>query len=233
MPTKKSPSKARAGAKKPVNKRRPKAKKTPKPPKPNWERVHPHAEAIKVAAGGLDNPTHEAFAQKVAQGLNATEAYRAVTGKNGPGAKVIAHRWLTKTNSRIKELQAASATAATLTMQERREFIARLVRTPIALIDEHNPLCQFVKYVESESGRRVEYKVADKLAAIMDDAKLAGELIEKKELSGELRVPMTLAEFEKRLAGAELEYNKHGRAEFPIGKHDDDVLAGVLRGSGA
>lgn len=76
----------------------------------------------------------------------------------------------------IKELRAEvcekSATSLTLTMAERREFLAELIQTPVGKIDETSRLAQSVKW--SKDGREV--RVPDKLRAIELDAKLAGEL---------------------------------------------------------
>lgn len=193
-------SRAKPKAKRSNPKARSKAKKkgSPIPTGPG-----PHSDHIAAAEGVLKNSKHEAFAQAVAKGLTPSAAYRAASGKDTSSVHSMASRLLRKVKGRVNQLQTASATETVLTMQERREWIAKLVRTPIALIDEHHPLCQSVKYIESETGRRVEYKVADKLAAIMDDAKLSGELVEKVEHSGQVRMPMTLAEFEKRVALAE------------------------------
>ena len=57
---------------------------------------------------------------------------------------------------RVAELQARSATAATLTMQQRREIACTIAIDTTA-------------------------KASDRLAAILADAKLAGELVEKVE----------------------------------------------------
>lgn len=129
----------------------------------------------------LANKRHEAFALAVASGMGGTAAFRKVSGRARSGDSVMANKWLRLVKNRVEELQRATETANTLTMQERREFIARLIRTPIAQIDEHDPLCQSVKYVENERGSSREYRVADKVSALMDDAKLAGELVEKVE----------------------------------------------------
>ncbi len=132
--------------------------------------------------------------------MTGADAYRAMTGKNPKSIHSLATALLRKVKVRVDELRAAAVTETTLSMRERREFLARLVRTPIAQIDEHHPLCQSVKYVENETGRRVEYKIADKVAAIMADARLAGELTEKVQHTGIAgRPPVTLAEFNRRL----------------------------------
>ena len=100
----------------------------------------------------LANPRHEQFAQRVATGKSATAAYRLVYAK-AKNADVMGPRLLGNVGvrARVAELQARSATAATLTMQQRRE-IAR------------------------EIALDTKARNSDRLAAIMADAKLAGEL---------------------------------------------------------
>lgn len=69
-----------------------------------------------------------------------------------------------------------------LTMHERRTFLARVVRTPVGKIDENDPLAQKVKRIPTPYGERVEIETPGKLEALMDDARLAGELIERQEI---------------------------------------------------
>ena len=97
-------------------------------------------------------PQHELFAQRVAAGDSATAAYRAVYGR-GKNADVFGPRLMGNDGirSRIAELKAHSATAATLTMQERRE-IARAIAVDTTA------------------------RPSDRLAAILADARLGGEL---------------------------------------------------------
>jgi hypothetical protein len=102
-------------------------------------------------------PNHELFSQRVATGLSATAAYRAIYGA-AKNADVFGPRLMGNDGirARIAELQAASATSATLTMQERREMLAAAAR------------CKTVKH-------------GDLVAIVLADARLAGELIEKRE----------------------------------------------------
>ena len=64
---------------------------------------------------------------------------------------------------------------AVLSVRERREFLARIVRTPIGQVDESSDLCQ--SYKIGKEGER-EYKLPDKLRALELDAKLSGDLKE-------------------------------------------------------
>ena len=97
-------------------------------------------------------PKHELFAQRVATGDSATAAYRLVYAK-AKNADVMGPRLLGNVGvrARVAELQARSATAATLTMQQRREIACAIATDTTA-------------------------RASDRLAAIMADARLAGEL---------------------------------------------------------
>ncbi len=74
----------------------------------------------------LKNPKHERFAQEIAIGKTAEEAYRAVGG-NG---QAMASRWLTREDvqRRVSELIRDRTAAATLTAAERREIVAEIAR---------------------------------------------------------------------------------------------------------
>lgn len=114
----------------------------------------------------LDNPRHEAFAQAVASGMTGADAYRKVYGKvKAPRAGACdLNRDFPDVPLRVKELQAESKTETVMDMRERRELAATIARDK-------------------------EQKAADRIAAIMADAKLAGELVDRVEAT--VRVPLT------------------------------------------
>ena len=145
----------------------------------------------------------ERFCQLHASGKSAAEAYREVYG-NSNTAKAAASRLLTfvDVQKRIKALQDASATDAVMTLRLKREFLCRVVLTPIGEVDRNSDLCQ--RYVcrvqrsrhakqaqrgvgkEDEDLKQGHYLVGitmpdKKLRAIELDAKLAGELPGKHE----------------------------------------------------
>jgi phage terminase small subunit len=123
----------------------------------------------------LDNSRHEAFALNVAQGMSATEAYRQA-GYEAKDADVAGPRLLGNVGNGIKErveyIKAQAATSAVLSIAEKREFLAKVLRTPIGEIDERSPLCQ--SFEIGKEGER-KYKMPDKLKAISEDNDLAGE----------------------------------------------------------
>ena len=123
----------------------------------------------------LDNSRHEAFALNVAKGMSASEAYREA-GYDAKDANVTGPRLLANVGNGVKErveyIKAQAATSTVLSIAEKREFLAKVLRTPIGEIDERSPLCQSVKI--GKEGER-EYKMPDKLKAISEDNDLAGE----------------------------------------------------------
>ena len=66
-----------------------------------------------------------------------------------------------------------------LSLEEKREFLAAAVRTPIGEIDETSPLAQEIR--DTPQGRVI--KSVDKLRALESDAKLAGELRDRVDIT--------------------------------------------------
>lgn len=130
----------------------------------------------------LDNPKHERFAQLVATGKALGPAYREVYG-DIRGARQAGSRLLSDVDikQRVAEIQSKSEGKAVLTIAEKREFLRRVVVTPIGQVDEESDLCQSAEY--SDTGRK--FKMPDKLKAIELDAKLAGEFTEKVEVKAD------------------------------------------------
>lgn len=129
----------------------------------------------------LSNPRHEAFAQAVAKGDEPTSTYaRIYRVKGRDAAAASASRLLSdaryRVAARITEMQRSSATATTLTMQERREYFARVVRAKLHELDLTKDGDLIQEIIDNEQGRKV--KLPGKRECIMDDAKLAGEIVE-------------------------------------------------------
>ena len=103
-------------------------------------------------------PKHELFAQRVATGESATAAYRAIYGA-GKNADVFGPRLMGNDGirARVAALQASAAKACVLTLERKRELLAGFANN-------------------------CDAKMADRIAAVMADAKLAGELTEKAEI---------------------------------------------------
>lgn len=153
----------------------------------------------------LDNPKHERFAQLIALLKTAGEAYAECYPESSPAScETLGPKLFRKVqiSARVKELQQASATQTTLTMQERREFLANAVRTPIGDIDEKSPLAQAVEYEiigTEKTGFRTLMKVKSvgKRECIELDARLAGEFETKIKHSGDIGHTVTVTEEER------------------------------------
>jgi hypothetical protein len=118
----------------------------------------------------LKNPRHEAFAQAIARGSDATEAYGKVYPKaTRESAGSAGARLLAIVRPRVAELQGMAEDETLLTIAEKRKFCADALRTPVSEIDETSPLCLGVK----RTGSSVEYKTVDKLKALQLDNELA------------------------------------------------------------
>lgn len=136
----------------------------------------------------LANPNHEKFAQYVAQGMSATQAYGKLKLK-GKSKRQLGSLFLSNLDvkARINEIQQKAADGTVLTLRESMEFLARVVRCKVAGIEDtgsDGDLIQELTYTstESEAGSSVtrKIKIPDKRGAIMDNARLAGWLIEKE-----------------------------------------------------
>lgn len=127
----------------------------------------------------LKDARHEQFAQLLATGMEKMAAYKQVYPKAlGRSAKSAAPRLFSKVVARVRELQDASATRNTLTMIERRERLARMVRCDLEDFDpaRDGDLLQEKTITTTGPSTTVKYKLPGKRECIMDDAKLAGEL---------------------------------------------------------
>lgn len=139
----------------------------------------------------LKNQKHERFAQLIATGVSATEAYTKVYRKKGKVAGSAGGRLLKNVGiqQRLSELQQKAETKAVLTLAEKREFLRRVVMTPVGEVDQDSDLCQeYTKRFEAGGETNPDFEVVKiktpcKLKALELDAKLAGEFKEKVEVS--------------------------------------------------
>lgn len=124
----------------------------------------------------LDNSRHEAFALNVARGMSATEAYRQAgyapkdADVNGP---ILIGNHGNGIKERVEYIKAQAATSAVLSIAEKREFLAKVLRTAIGDVDEKSPLCQ--SFEIGKEGER-KYKMPCKLKTIERDDALAPEV---------------------------------------------------------
>lgn len=94
----------------------------------------------------LQNPKHEAFAQAVANGASAAEAYRKHVSKRGSDAAVETHgpelARKSQVKVRIAELKAAAAEKAGMTRAQAVDFCVRVINSPPSEASMDNPLCE-------------------------------------------------------------------------------------------
>jgi len=135
----------------------------------------PARKAFVPGTAPLLNSRHERFAQMIALGRMARNAYMEVYDSTPRSAEASSSRLLSNAalRSRVAYLQAEAAKATVLTLAEKRKFLRDVVTTPIYVVDETNPLCQSAERTKDGS---VRIKMPDKLRALELDAKLAGEL---------------------------------------------------------
>jgi len=125
------------------------------------------------------------------QGLSQANACMSAgyNPSNPRSAAVIGHEIEKRPHVKayLNSLRTAIWRANAISADERRAFLADIVRTPVGEVTENSPLCQSYK-VDNEG--KVEYKMPDKLKALELDAKLAGELREQAQVSATFNFAM-------------------------------------------
>jgi hypothetical protein len=138
----------------------------------------------------LRNYRHEQWCHLVCEGKSDVAAYKMVNLCSQATAEDRA--WDIRARSevarRLVYLQECVSSKKILTLRERREFLASVVRTPVGAIDEHSPLAQEVVYEESDRGSRTKVKMPGKLEALKLDAEMAGELTPAGSASPHMRL---------------------------------------------
>lgn len=121
------------------------------------------------------NQRQAQFAEMVASGsTTAKDAHAAIYGTTGHAAEVNGSRLLKNPEvaAHIASIRAAAQTVATMTLAEKRGFLARVVRaTPQDAMDDPSLGAEVTEL--PGGGRRV--KMLDKLRAIELDSRLAGD----------------------------------------------------------
>jgi phage terminase small subunit len=129
-------------------------------------------------------PRREMFCHHVAAGMTQTNAYRqAFSTPNGAKYATVSASKLMKREDiqqRIEELKEYVMASRALSKNEKRAFLADIVRTPIGEIDEKSPLAKEVTYdiTDRPDGSTTtvkKVKAHDKLAALAEDSKLSGD----------------------------------------------------------
>jgi hypothetical protein len=133
------------------------------------------------------DPRHQRYADGILDGLQGREAYRLAFRPSTPKLTIASadtgHKRLKKNQEVINYLRAvraASATSTVLTVTEKREFLARVVRTDITTLSidgggKDGDMIKSYSVNESESSRNVRLEKHDPLKAIDLDNRIAGE----------------------------------------------------------
>lgn len=157
------------------------------------------ASRIKIPTTPMQiTPQQQIFADAVIQGMPQIEAYR----KAGYKFKNAATGWAASSrlaarpdvSAYIAAARMTAAKSAVLTLQEKREFLARIVRTPLRAIDPNDPdhkdgdLIKKYKYssTHGEEGDREteEFEKLDPLKALELDNKLSGDDPDTNAING-------------------------------------------------
>jgi hypothetical protein len=130
------------------------------------------------------NPRQRKFAELAATGIPAGRAYEQA-GYNAKSA-LVADSAAARLSANVKvaayvrEIRAAAAEQgkddAILTIREKREYLARVVRTPIGDVTTDSDLCQEHARTDGPESSFEKFKMPGKLEAIKLDSLLAGEL---------------------------------------------------------
>mgnify|MGYP001397656450 CR=1 FL=1 len=131
----------------------------------------------------LKNQRHEKFAQLVAKGETGAAAYKAVYGGSQKNAEAHACRLVENggVKDRIAALKQAAARKVEWSIAERLEFLREAALTPPKDLTLSSRVCQ---------GERVtkfgDYLlVPDKIKALVEYGRLAGDYKEKVEITGD------------------------------------------------
>ena len=118
----------------------------------------------------LANPRHELFAQAVASGKSAAEAYRQ-SGATGKNADVHAARLMVNDGirKRVAELKEAQSKKCEMTRDQLRQFLVDVIRAKPEEASFNNPLCEVAM---AKAGPAAVFP--SKLGAALQLAKLTG-----------------------------------------------------------
>ena len=119
----------------------------------------------------LTSSRQEKFAQLCASGLNNSEAYRRLSGKER-NADVRAAQLMAQpcVRERVAEIKEQNARGAQLTRDELLGFYAEVIRTPADKVPPGSPVIQ--AFEENGNGRKI--RIVDKAAAGTALAKMCG-----------------------------------------------------------
>lgn len=162
----------------------------------------------------LENPKHERFAQELAKGKTATEAYVLVGYKDNDGN---ASKMAAKVQDRVKEITGKAAEKAGVTIERVLGELALIgfsnMQDYMRAGPDGDPYLDFSALTREQAAalaevtvedfkdgrgesardvRRVKFKLADKRAALVDMGKHLGMFKERVEHSGPDGLPLTV-----------------------------------------
>jgi hypothetical protein len=154
-------------------------------------------------SGNLNDKQRKAI-QCIARGMSQRDAgikagYSAKTSEQHVSRllkNVKSKEYLNKLREKVED-------GAVMSIQEKREFLALPVRTPVSEIDEDHILCTGITY--SGQGDKIIHSV-DPIRAIQEDSKLAGhyeaQKLDVKHTGGVMLVPVSesIEDWEKTAA---------------------------------
>lgn len=127
------------------------------------------------------NPAHQRLADLHLAGRTLTEAAKEIgLGQKGKSPSTLASRIWKRADVQayVASIRQTAADGAVLTMREKREFLARIVRSGIHQLDPSGNNADLIaehSTHESEMGSSFRIKKLDPLKAIEIDNKLTGE----------------------------------------------------------
>jgi phage terminase small subunit len=137
------------------------------------------------------NPKHQRFADLILEGKTGPEAYKQAGFRHvkGGSARTLASRLLKSVDvaTYLQAVRQRAAEGTVLSVLDKREFFARVVRTPLLKIDPHGKdgdLIVKYKNTVTDDGGTVEIVKYDALKAIEQDNKLSGDDPESTALAG-------------------------------------------------
>jgi hypothetical protein len=115
----------------------------------------------------LSNPRHEAFAQALATGKPAAEAYR-LAGYAEAHAKNAGSRLANKPEVKARVALIRGETDAVTTISKARalEILAEIITTPIGKVDQDHYLCQEHSRTTGEHSTTEKWKMPSKMDAL-------------------------------------------------------------------
>ena len=122
-------------------------------------------------------PTFQRFADYILAGMTQTEAYQKTHPKCSPkaceskGARLVRNG---KIAEYINNAVNRESEKTYLSREEKRQFLADIVRKPVGELNRDSPLCETFEVTSNAQGTREVVKMMSKASAIQIDNKMMG-----------------------------------------------------------